>query len=91
MNFPETDWPLYIYRFDASGKHSGKEQLENMGAVEWAITRAIQLRETVTITDSGDDCVFRCEEGHIEWPRLDTLFPNKSLDGYGMDLSGLLS
>lgn len=75
MKMQDDDLPLYLYRFDGQGKHGGKEILETMNECERAISRATKLKETITITDTGDDCVFRCEQGRIVWPRLDSLFP----------------
>lgn len=81
MKLQNDDGPLYLFRFDGQGKHSGKIEIADMDDCANIIEGAVKNSETITITDSGDDCVFRCERGKIAWPRLDKLFPQKDLDG----------
>jgi hypothetical protein len=75
MKMQEDEGPLYLFVFDGQGKHGGRIEIENMDECAAFIERAARLKETVTITGSGDECVFRCERGRVAWPSLDKLFP----------------
>lgn len=72
--------PLYLYVFDGRGCHSGKQRIATMDECHDAMRAAVDGKQTVTITDSGDCCVFRCERGVVCWPRLDKLYCEKDAD-----------
>lgn len=89
MKMQQDDGPLFYYLFDGQGRHDGKTEIADMDECSELIAMAVKNRETVTITDSADNCVFRCERGKVAWPRLDSIFGKKDIDDYGQDLSGL--
>lgn len=67
----DDDATFVVYDFDANGFHQGRQyvaQKDLETVVLPIIQRAIAERRSVTITDSGDFCVYELKDGVLVWP-----------------------
>jgi len=72
-----TDFPLYLYEYDAAGCYSEPVPISGRPALEVAMStivrRAIDEKREVRITDVGDDMVFHAVNGKIVWPTREAI------------------
>ncbi len=70
MRMTAEDRKLFLFRFDGLSTPSDRIPIENADDMQRVIDRAMRMRETITIVDSEDQLVFRCESGRVCWPRV---------------------
>jgi len=70
MRTTAEDNQLFLYRFDDFLKPADRIPLEDSDDMCNAISRAMKLRETISIVDEEDTLIFRCENGNVCWPRV---------------------
>ncbi len=66
------DYPLYLYEYDAAGKHGAPIDIPTELGLQilmgTAVKAAIQAKREVRITDEEDNIVFHAKDGSVLWP-----------------------
>ena len=67
-----TDFPLFLYEYDADGRYGKPLKIAGPPGLEFAmattVKQAIAEKREVRITDTSDFLVFHAENGEIIWP-----------------------